>query len=124
MTIRKVLIFAPLVVIVLLLAVLFLGAHLRRADAGKSRSSERVHHRIDRGCQPPESSPIRRNRTAVVESMIFEGLIDRDEDLNFQVARVAESWEISEEAFFQVNEDFRFQEEARRDPMKLVTSAP
>lgn len=38
-----------------------------------------------------------------IESMVFEGLIDRDEELRFR-GRVAERWEIYEEAYFYVNE--------------------
>ncbi len=34
--------------------------------------------------------------------LVFEGLIDRDEDLNFR-GRLAESWEISEEAYLMVD---------------------
>jgi len=37
-----------------------------------------------------------------IESLVFEGLIDRDEDLRFR-GRVAASWEIYEEAYFYVN---------------------
>ncbi|MDY6952502.1 MAG: ABC transporter substrate-binding protein, partial [Thermodesulfobacteriota bacterium] len=37
------------------------------------------------------------------ESLVFEGLIDRDEELLFR-GRLARSWEIYEEAFFCVNE--------------------
>jgi len=39
-----------------------------------------------------------------IESMVFEGLIDRDENLNFR-GRLATSWRIHEEAFFYVNEN-------------------
>jgi len=37
-----------------------------------------------------------------IESKVFEGLIDRDENLNFR-GRIAKSWEIFEEAYFYVN---------------------
>ena len=39
-----------------------------------------------------------------IESLVFEGLIDRDENLQFR-GRVAESWRISEHAYFHVNAD-------------------
>ncbi len=39
-----------------------------------------------------------------IESKVFEGLIDRDEDLNFR-GRLATHWEIFEEAYFYVNEE-------------------
>jgi ABC-type transport system substrate-binding protein len=38
-----------------------------------------------------------------INDMVFEGLIDRDEDLRFR-GRLATSWDIYEEAFFYVNE--------------------
>jgi ABC-type transport system substrate-binding protein len=38
-----------------------------------------------------------------IQGMVFEGLIDRDEDLNFR-GRIAESWRIYEQAYFFVNE--------------------
>jgi ABC-type transport system substrate-binding protein len=37
-----------------------------------------------------------------IENLVFEGLIDRDENLRFR-GRVAESWTVSEDAFFFVN---------------------
>ncbi len=37
-----------------------------------------------------------------IENLVFEGLIDRDENLRFR-ARVAESWTVSEDAYFFVN---------------------
>ncbi len=39
-----------------------------------------------------------------IESMVFEGLIDRDENLRFR-GRLARSWDISETAYFYVNPD-------------------
>ncbi len=38
-----------------------------------------------------------------IESIVFEGLIDRDENLHFR-GRLARSWDIYEEAYFYVNE--------------------
>ncbi len=40
-----------------------------------------------------------------IENLVFEGLIDRDENLRFR-GRVAESWTISEEAYFFVHTAF------------------
>jgi ABC-type transport system substrate-binding protein len=37
-----------------------------------------------------------------IENLVFEGLIDRDENLRFR-GRVADSWTVSEEAYFVVN---------------------
>jgi hypothetical protein len=41
--------------------------------------------------------------SSAIESKVFEGLIDRDEDLNFR-GRLATHWEIFEEAYFYVND--------------------
>jgi ABC-type transport system substrate-binding protein len=41
--------------------------------------------------------------SSTIQTMVFEGLIDRDEELRFR-SRLATSWEIYEEAFFYVNE--------------------
>jgi hypothetical protein len=41
--------------------------------------------------------------SSTIESKVFEGLIDRDEDLNFR-GRLATHWEIFEEAYFFVND--------------------
>jgi ABC-type transport system substrate-binding protein len=42
--------------------------------------------------------------SSAIESKVFEGLIDRDEDLNFR-GRLATYWEIFEEAYFYGNND-------------------
>ena len=39
-----------------------------------------------------------------INGLVFEGLLDRDENLRFR-GRLATSWEIYEEAFFYVNEE-------------------
>ena len=39
-----------------------------------------------------------------IENLVFEGLIDRDENLRFR-GRVAETWTVFEEAYFYVNRD-------------------
>ena len=42
--------------------------------------------------------------SSTIESKVFEGLIDRDEDLNFR-GRLATEWDIFEEAYFYVNNE-------------------
>jgi len=54
-----------------------------------------------------------------IEGMVFEGLIDRDEELRFR-GRLASSWEISEEAFFYVNGDYPVTESGQTSPQNLV----
>jgi ABC-type transport system substrate-binding protein len=41
--------------------------------------------------------------SSAIESKVFEGLIDRDEDLNFR-GRLATQWDIFEEAYFYLND--------------------
>jgi ABC-type transport system substrate-binding protein len=41
--------------------------------------------------------------SGTIQELVFEGLIDRDQDLRFR-GRLASSWDIYEEAFFYVNE--------------------
>jgi ABC-type transport system substrate-binding protein len=50
-----------------------------------------------------------------IGNLVFEGLIDRDENLRFR-GRVAESWTLSEEAYFFVNEAARVPGLDRSDP--------
>ncbi len=42
--------------------------------------------------------------SSAIESKVFEGLIDRDEELNFR-GRLATHWEIFEEAYFYINDE-------------------
>ena len=68
-----------------------------------------------------------------IDNQVFEGLIDRDEFLRFR-GRVAQSWEVTEEAFFFVNDAarvsgvqgsepeavLRYLEQTRNDPAGTV----
>jgi len=54
-----------------------------------------------------------------IDNLIFEGLIDRDENLRFR-GRVAESWTVSEEAYFFVNAARPVPGSAARDAETLV----
>ncbi len=54
-----------------------------------------------------------------VESMIFEGLIDRDEDLHFR-GRLATSWEIYEEAYFYINGSGKIPGKGKADAGEVV----
>ncbi len=42
--------------------------------------------------------------SSAIVAQVFDGLIDRDEDLKFR-GRLAESWDIYEEAYFYINQD-------------------
>jgi ABC-type transport system substrate-binding protein len=103
MTIRKVLIFTPILVILFLLQSYFWVPTYEEQSRG---NPERLNEYIAASIGDAHIlNPILSADTASsqIESMIFEGLIDRDEDLNFR-GRLATSWQIYEEAFFYVNE--------------------
>jgi ABC-type transport system substrate-binding protein len=54
-----------------------------------------------------------------INGLIFEGLIDRDENLQFR-GRVAHSWKIYEHAFFYINENTPTAQWGRLEPSDLV----
>jgi ABC-type transport system substrate-binding protein len=54
-----------------------------------------------------------------IENMVFEGLIDRDEQLRFR-GRLSTSWEVFEEAYFYVNPSVDIPQLGRADPETLV----
>ncbi len=55
-----------------------------------------------------------------INGLVFEGLIDRDENLQFR-GRVAHSWKIYEHAFFYINENAATARWGRLDPSGLVS---
>lgn len=54
-----------------------------------------------------------------INGLVFEGLIDRDENLQFR-GRVAHSWKIYEHAFFYVNDDAPTAPWGRVEPSQLI----
>src|SRR6185436_18043143 len=54
-----------------------------------------------------------------VNSLVFEGLIDRDLDLSFR-GRVAESWQILEEAYLYADDTLRLADGAPATPAALL----
>jgi len=104
MTIRRILIFAPLLVTALLLQSYFwVPTYEEQTRGNPDRLTEYITTSIgDASLLNPVLSAD--SASSSIESMVFEGLIDRDEDLRFR-GRVAESWEIYEEAYFPVNEE-------------------
>ena len=103
MTVRKILIFVPLFVAVFLLqSYLWVPTYEEQTRGNPMRLSEYITASIGDAAilNPTLSSD---TASSTIEGMVFEGLIDRDEDLRFR-GRLATSWEIYEEAFFHVNE--------------------
>ncbi|MBW1614194.1 MAG: hypothetical protein JRJ57_09545 [Deltaproteobacteria bacterium] len=103
MTIRRVLIFTPILIILFLLQSYFwVPTYEEQSRGNPERLNEYITASIgDASTLNPVLSAD--SASSQIESMVFEGLIDRDENLNFR-GRLATSWQIYEEAFFYVNE--------------------
>jgi len=103
MTIRRVLILAPtLVILFLLQSYLWVPTYEDQTRGNPNRLNEYITASIgDASILNPILSAD--SASSDINSMVFEGLIDRDEELRFR-GRLATSWEIYEEAFFYVNE--------------------
>jgi len=54
-----------------------------------------------------------------IEGMVFEGLVDRDENLRIR-SRLATSWEVFEEAFFYINESADIPGLGESDPKRIA----
>jgi prepilin-type processing-associated H-X9-DG protein len=57
--------------------------------------------------------------SSTIESKVFEGLIDRDEDLDFR-GRLATHWEIYEEAYFYVNDEVAVPSVGHAGPDEII----
>ena len=103
MTVRRVLILAPtLVILFLLQAYLWVPTYEDQTRGNPDRLNEYITGSIgDASLLNPILSSD--SASSDINGMVFEGLIDRDENLRFR-GRLATSWEINEEAFFYVNE--------------------
>ena len=102
MTIRRFLIFAPILLIIVLLQSYFWVPTYEEQTKG---NPERLHEYIAGSIGDASLlNPILTadSASSSIENMVFEGLIDRDEQLRFR-GRLATSWEVFEEAFFYVN---------------------
>lgn len=103
MTIRKVLIFTPILVVFFLLQSYFwVPTYEQQSRGNPNRLNEYIAGSIgDASILNPVLSAD--SASSDINSMVFEGLIDRDEELRFR-GRLAKSWEVYEEAFFYINE--------------------
>ncbi len=102
MTVRRVLIFAPiLLILVLLQSYFWVPTYEQQTKGNPARLTEYIAGSIgDASLLNPILSA--ESASSSINDLVFEGLIDRDEELRFR-GRLAESWEIFEEAFFYVN---------------------
>ncbi len=102
MTIRRLLLFAPLALaLILLQSYLWVPTYEQETRGNPERLSEFITASIgDASILNPVLSSD--SASADIEGMVFEGLLDRDQNLRLR-GRLASSWEIFEEAYFYVN---------------------
>jgi len=102
MTIRRFLIFAPmLLILVLLQSYFWVPTYEEQTKGNPERLNEYIAGSIgDASLLNPILTAD--SASSSIENMVFEGLIDRDKQLRFR-GRLATSWEVFEEAFFYVN---------------------
>jgi ABC-type transport system substrate-binding protein len=103
MTTKRILILAPLVLMLILIQSYFwVPTYEQQARGNPNRLNEYINASIgDATILNPILSA--ESASSEIEEKVFEGLLDRDENLRFR-GRLATSWKISEEAFFYVNE--------------------
>ena len=103
MTTRRVLISAPVVLIILLLQSYFwVPTYEQQTRGNPERFNEYITASIgDASILNPILSADA--SSSEIESKVFEGLIDYDENLRFR-GRLATSWKVYEEAYFYINE--------------------
>ena len=106
MSTRRFLILVPLVLSLLLLQSYFwVPTYDEQARGNPGRLEEYINASIgDASILNPILSAD--SASSEIDNQVFEGLIDRDENLRFR-GRVAQSWEVTEEAFFFVNDAAR-----------------
>ena len=102
MTTRRILIFAPVLLILLLLQSYFwVPTYEEQTRGNPERFNEYITASIgDASILNPILSADA--SSSEIESKVFEGLLDYDENLRFR-GRLATSWRVYEEAFFYVN---------------------
>ena len=102
MTTKRILILAPLLMTLILLQSYFwVPTYEQQAKGNPERLNQYINASIgDAAILNPISSAD--SSSSEIIDKVFEGLIDRDEELRFR-GRLATSWQIFEEAFFYVN---------------------
>ncbi len=104
MTIRRFLIIAPLAVVAVLLQSYFWVPTYEEQTRGNPERLEKFITALNGDASLLNPILSADTASSSIESMVYEGLIDRDENLRFR-GRLARSWEISEVAYFYVDPD-------------------
>ena len=102
MATKRILIFAPLALTLILLQSYFwVPTYEQQAKGNPERLNQYINASIgDAAILNPILSAD--SASSEIEGKVFEGLIDRDEDLSFR-GRLAKTWNIYEEAYFYIN---------------------
>ncbi len=118
-TTRRILIFAPVFLIILLLQSYFwVPTYEQQTRGNPERFNEYITASIgDASILNPILSADA--SSSQIESKIFEGLIDYDENLRFR-GRLATSWKVYEEAFFYVNESVAIPDRGHPNVQQVV----
>ncbi len=119
MSIRKLLIIIPLAITVFLLQSYFwVPTYEEQSRGNPDRLGEYISASIgDATLLNPILSADASSST--IEGLVFEGLIDYDENLRFR-GRLATSWEVHEEAFFIVDENASVSKLGKLNPEGMV----
>jgi len=119
MTTRRVLIFAPLILTLILVQSYFwVPTYDQQARGNPDRLYEYINGSIgDATILNPILSA--ESASSEIEAKVFEGLIDRDKNLRFR-GRLATSWKIYEEAYFFVNESAVIPNKGQLDVQKII----
>ncbi len=119
MTIRRVLIFAPiLLILVLLQSYFWVPTYEQQTRGNPARLAEYIAGSIgDASLLNPILTAD--SASSNIQELVFEGLIDRDEQLRFR-GRLAKSWKVFEEAFFYVNPSASIPGLGKADPQTLA----
>jgi ABC-type transport system substrate-binding protein len=119
MTTKRILILAPLLLtLILLLSYFWVPTYEQQAKGNPERLNQFINASIgDAAILIPILSAD--SASSEIEGKVFEGLIDRDEDLNFR-GRLATSWEIYEEAYFYINDAAEIPHDGRLNPQAII----
>ena len=119
MTIKRILIFAPLVLTLILIQSYFwVPTYEQQARGNPGRLREFINASTgDATILNPILSA--ESASSEIEEKVFEGLIDRDQDLRFR-GRLATGWKIYEDAFFYVSETAAVARAGQLTPRQIV----
>ena len=119
MTTKRILIFAPLLLTLILVQSYFwVPTYEQQAKGNPDRLNQYINASIgDAAILNPILSAD--SASSEIEGKVFEGLLDRDEDLNFR-GRLAQTWKIYEDAYFYINAAADIPNRGRLSPQAIV----